>query len=112
MAVSKEYHSAEVENSLPASKIQPSIRSVFCSNSLRQAMLSCLFFGTTPQQAHKDSAVQRAPARMVTLDRQTTLGLSRNFSLTLISHLLKAKWGNGTNALLSPLFFQSHSGGG
>lgn len=107
MVVSKEYHSAEVENSLPTSKIQPSIRSVFCSNSLRQAMLSCPFFGTTPQQAHRDSAVQRVPARMVTLDRQTTLGLSRNFSPALISHLLKAKWGSGTNALLSPLVFKT-----
>lgn len=69
MVVSKEYHSAEVENSLPASKIQPSILNVFCNNSLRQAMLSCALFGTMPQQAHKDSAVQRAPARTVTLDR-------------------------------------------
>lgn len=41
MVVSKEYHSAEVENSLPASKIQPSILNVFCNASLRQAMLSC-----------------------------------------------------------------------
>lgn len=63
MVVSKEYHSAEVENSLPASKVQPSILNVFCNTSLRQAMLSCPFFGTVPQQAHKDSAW------MVTLDR-------------------------------------------
>lgn len=63
MVVSKEYHSAEVENSLPAIKVQPSISNVFCNISLMQAMLSCPFFGTVPQQACKDSAW------MVTLDR-------------------------------------------
>mgnify|MGYP001855677965 CR=1 FL=1 len=36
MAVRKEYHSAEIENSLPASKVQPSILNVFCNTSLRQ----------------------------------------------------------------------------
>lgn len=69
MVVSKEHHSAEVENSLPVSKIQPAILNIFCNNTLRQAMFSCPFFGPTPQQAHKVSAIQRAPARRATLDR-------------------------------------------
>lgn len=107
MVVSKEYHSAEVENSLAAIKIQPSILNVFCNNSLRQAMLSCPFFGAAPQQARKESVVQRAPARTVTLGIRTTSGFSRNFSPALISDPLKGKCENGTNALLSLLVFKT-----
>lgn len=103
MVVSKEYHSAEVENSLPASKVQPSVLNVSCSTSLRQAMLSRPSFGTVPQQAHKGSAVRGA----VTLGRWTTLGLNRSFGPSLISEALTGKWGNGTNALLSPLAFKT-----